>query len=107
MSIDPDNPELKAALESMDEARYMTDGRLAQIDKGMTQTEVRALLGPIPQRNERDYQDGKLQAWFYPKRPGEGQSSGGAAAVYFQQQKGQWTVYRTDFNAVEAQEAES
>jgi len=90
---DPDNPELQAALEEAEALRFMTEERLSQVRKGMTEDEVRELLGtPIP-HYVREYDEGVI-AWLYPAN-----EQGGAAVVWFRPRRGQLEVYKTDFNA--------
>lgn len=92
LSIDPDNPALKAALADAEAKRFMTPERFAAIKKGMTEGDVIAALGRPLQRNMRDYPEKKVSAWFYPKN-----DTGEAAGVFFNDKK---TVYSTDFDAV-------
>lgn len=92
LSLDPDNKELKAALESAQARRFMTAERFAAVKKGMTQAEVRRALGQPYHRNIKEYPDKKVTAWFYPKS-----EAGDAAGVWFNE-KG--VVYQANFNAV-------
>jgi len=92
LSIDPDNPALKAALADAEAKRFMTPERFAAIKKGMKEGDVIAALGRPLQRNIRDYPEKKVSAWFYPKS-----DNGEAAGVFFNDKK---TVYSTDFDAV-------
>ncbi|RMH16473.1 MAG: hypothetical protein D6696_18030 [Acidobacteria bacterium] len=92
--FDPDNEELKAALEEAKKLQFMTEERFAKVKKGMTQDEVRAVLGQVNLRNVHDFEDGKVEGWFYRKE------DGGAAGVYFRKRKGEWEVYKADFNAI-------
>ncbi len=95
LRFDPDNPELEAALAEAEALRFMTAERFAQAKKGMTEDEVRAVLGQVNLHNVRDFPDRKVLAWFFPT--GEG---GAAAAVWFRQEKGQNVVYKTNFEEV-------
>ncbi len=95
LKVDPDNEELKERLAWVQDMRYMTKERFDQVENGMTEPQVRELLGPVNLRNIREFEDGKYIGWFYVKDPDAG---GGAAAVYFQKQKDVWTTYRTDFD---------
>ena len=63
--------------------------------------EVRALLGTPKRSNVREYEDRGVTGWYYPKPKRE------AAAVYFQEKKGELKVYKLDFEAVKAEDAES
>jgi outer membrane protein assembly factor BamE (lipoprotein component of BamABCDE complex) len=93
-SVDPDNPKLLAELEKHKTLRYATQERFDQVKRGMTQDEVRAVLGPVNLRNIRDYPERKVVAWFYPKE------AGGAAAVFFETKDDRLVVYKVDFEAV-------
>jgi tetratricopeptide (TPR) repeat protein len=102
LQVDPENAELQAALEEARGARFMTAERFGQVKKGMTQEEVRSLLGTANPRNIRSYPEREVEAWFYPK------GGGGAAAVFFQKDKGDaMVVYQIDFEAVKATEGEA
>lgn len=92
LAIDPDNPELKAAMADAESKRYMSAERFSQVGRGMTESEVIGLLGRPLARNVREYPEKKVSAWFYPKN-----DSGEAAGVFLSDKK---TVYSTDFNAV-------
>lgn len=97
LAVDPDNPRLRQELEDALARRYMTGGRFAQVKKGMTEDQVRALLGQPNARDVRDFPARGVAAWFYPKN-----ADGQAAAVWFAKEKGIPTVYMADFNAVGA-----
>lgn len=92
---------VQTALEEAQDLRYMDEERFARVEKGMTQREVREILGPVNRRNSRDYPERGLFAWFYPRSP-----AGDAAAVYFRKKEGTDEVYRTEFNAITKEEAE-
>ncbi len=94
LALDPDNGELKAALESAQAKRFMTAERFAAVKKGMTQAEVRKVLGQPFHRNIKEYPDKKVTAWFYPKS-----EANDAAGVWFNE-KG--IVYQANFNAISA-----
>ncbi len=101
LSFAPDN---QAALEAKKEAealRYMDEERFAQVKKGMTSEQVKAVLG-TPNRNSiRDYPEKGLKAWYYPK-----DDQGNAAAVFLRKNKkgDDYDVYRTDFNFIKAKD---
>ena len=99
LKIDPDNQELKDAVKEAQKMRYMTEERFANVQKGMTEDEVRAQLGQANLRNIRKYPERGVVAWFYPK------DGGGAAGVYFNENKktGQYKVYEAKFDAVKPQ----
>ena len=101
LKVDPENPDLQERLAWVQDMRFMTKERFDQVENGMTEEQVRDLLGPVNLRNIREFEDGKYIGWFYLKDP---EAGGGAAAVYFQKDKDIWTSYRTDFNALEGQE---
>lgn len=102
LSFDPDNPTAQEAKAEAERLRYMDEERFAQIQKDMTQAQVEQALGPANSRNRRDYPDQGVVAWYYPKS-----SAGDAAAVWFRKKDGAWVVYRTEFDAVKAQNDEA
>jgi tetratricopeptide (TPR) repeat protein len=95
LAVDPDNPRLRQELDSARAHRYMTAERFAPVKKGMTQDEVRQALGPPNLRDIRDFPERGISAWFYAK-----DGDGRAAAVWFSKDKGVYTVYQADFNAL-------
>ena len=97
LMFDPDNDKLKAALAEAETNRYMTSERFSQVKKGMSENEVRALLGQANLHNVRKYEDKGVTAWFYPTS-----ETGEAAAVWFQPDKKTevMTVYQVKFEAV-------
>lgn len=96
LNLDPDNEKLKSALAEAEANRYMTEERFAQVEEGMTEDEVRDLLGQVNLRNIRDYEEGERIAWFYVR-----EQNGYAAGVFFERNDdGSYTVYSTDFDAV-------
>lgn len=102
LQVDPDNEKLQAAIAEAEANRYMTEERFAQVKKGMTQDEVREVIGQPNLRNIQEYPDKKTVAWFYPKGPDRS-----AAGVYFQQRReGPYKVYLADFDAVKSPSAE-
>lgn len=101
LTYSPDNPnvlEAKAEAESM---RYMTEERFSQVEDGMTEAEVEAVLGKVNPRNRRDFEDVGRAAWYYPKSP-----EGDAAGVLFHEKDGRMVVYDTKWDAVAKQAAE-
>ena len=76
--------------------RYMTRETFAQLKEGMDQEEVRSLLGQPNLHNVRDYPSRGVVGWFYPK-----DESGAAAAVWFRNDGGRFTVYLFDFDALQ------
>ena len=91
--VDPGYDRLEQALASAQQMRYMTEERFAQVKKGMTQSEVRAALGPVNLHNVQQYPDKKIEAWFYPRE------GGGASGVYFRldDSRNAYLVYQTTF----------
>ena len=97
LAVDPDNPRLRQELDEARARRYMTAARFAQVKKGMTRDEVRAMLGQPNVRDVREFPERGISAWFYT-RDGDGR----AAAVWFAKDKsGVFTVYMADWNAVD------
>jgi hypothetical protein len=101
LAVDPDNPRLHEELGKAKGMRYMTGERFARVKKGMTEDQVRALLGQPNLYNVRRFAEHGVSGWFYPKDP-----SGAAAAVWFDQQGAVAKVYEADFDAVETEGAE-
>lgn len=102
LNLDPDNEKLKSALAEAEANRYMTEERFAQVEEGMTQDEVRDILGQVNLRNIRDYEDGERLAWFYVR-----EQNGYAAGVFFERNDdGSYTVYSSDFDAVTPEQGE-
>jgi tetratricopeptide (TPR) repeat protein len=104
LGFDPDNEELKAALDQAMADRYMSEERFAQAKKGMTQDEVRQALGQVNLYNVREYEDRDVTAWFYPTAEG-----GYAAAVWFRENKksGELEVYQIKYDAVNPEAGEA
>lgn len=94
---DPTSEKLLAAKAAAEEQRYMTEERLAQVEKGMTEDEVRQLLGTPMRANVREYEERGVTAWFYPKA-----EPNTAAGVFYRQRRGELKVYEVDFDAVKA-----
>lgn len=94
LMLDPDNPDLQAARDQANADQYMTEERFAQVQKGMTPEEVRALIGTVNRHNLREYPERNVTAWFYRRE------DKGAAGVWFEEKNGEVTAYRVDFNAI-------
>lgn len=94
MMLDPDNPDLQAAVANYEELQFMTEERFAAVSKGMTMGEVRARLGTVNRNNIRNYEDKDVTAWFYRRE------DKGAAAVYFEEKDGEMVAYRADYDAI-------
>jgi hypothetical protein len=97
LKFDPDNANLQAALADAKTNRYMSTERFSQVKKGMTEADIRQLLGQANLHNVRKYEDRGVTAWFYPTS-----EKGEAAAVWFQPDKktNVMTVYQVKFEAV-------
>lgn len=98
--LDTDNEMLMAAIAEAEELRWMSEERFGQCKKGMSQDEVREVLGQVMPRNVQEYPERNVVAWFYRKE------AGGAAGVFFKEKKkgqGDWVVYNLDYNAVKPQ----
>jgi hypothetical protein len=97
LGFDPDNEELRSALEAAELNRWMSEERFAAVEKGMGEAEVRSLLGQANLHNVRRYDDKDVVAWFYPTAEG-----GAAAAVWFRpDDSGALRVYQIKFQAVD------
>lgn len=97
LQLDKDNAALQAALQDAEDNRYMSEERFALAKKGMTEAEVRDVLGQVNLRNIRKFDERGVVAWFYAT--GEG---GSAAAVWFQKDKksGKNKAYQLKYDAV-------
>jgi len=94
--VDPGNPRLREELAKAQARRYMTRQAFAQVKEGMDQEQVRGLLGQPNLHNVRDYPSRGVVGWFYPR-----DESGTAAAVWFHNDGGRYTVYLADFDALQ------
>lgn len=99
LAADPDNGRLKEELETAKARRYITRERFVQVKEGMTQEEVRRLLGQPNLQDIRPYPERDVVAWFYPK-----DASGAAAAVWFKSGDA-GEVYQLDFEAIQPPQA--
>lgn len=95
LAVDPGDPRLEEELAKAQGRRYMTREAFAPLKKGMSQDEVRGLLGAPNPHSVRDYPDRGVVGWFYPK-----DASGAAAAVWFAKAEGRYAVYLFDFDAL-------
>jgi outer membrane protein assembly factor BamE (lipoprotein component of BamABCDE complex) len=98
LALDPENPDLLAAKSQFETEQYMTEDRLAQVSKGMSEDQVKQILGTPHPSNIREYPEQNVVAWFYRRE------DRGAAGVYFQSKNDVLSVYKVDFNAVNADE---
>ncbi len=67
LAVDPGDPPLAAELAKAQGRRYMARDTFAQLKKGMSQDEVRGLLGAPNPHSVRDYPDRGVVGWFYPR----------------------------------------
>lgn len=68
LTMDEDNELALAAKAEAEGMRFVNDERFAQVEQGMTQAQVREILGPPFHRNIREYpDDGAAKA--FPERP--------------------------------------
>lgn len=97
LQLDPDNADVQRALEDAEENRFMSKERFALAKKGMTEKEVREVLGQVNLRNIRKFDERGVVAWFYATAEG-----GPAAAVWFQKDKksGKLKAYQLKYDAV-------
>ena len=98
MMFDTDNPELLAALDEFETNRFMSEEKFAAAEKGMTEADVRRVLGQVNLHNVREYPDKGIVAWFYPTA-----DDGSAAAVWFQPDTdtGVLEAYQIKFMAID------
>ncbi len=101
LMADPDSEKLKAAKAEAETLRHMTEERFSTVKKGMSRDEVRALLGTPKPINVREFENGKVLGWFYPK-----EEPRTAAGIYYRKKKGEFVVYSFDFDAIKADEEE-
>lgn len=95
LSVDPNNAELQQALAEAEANRYMSEERFAAAKEGMTEAQVREVLGTPFHANVRPFAEQNVVAWFYPV-----DETGSAAAVWFRQRDGGLKVYKTNFREV-------
>lgn len=100
LALDPGHAELRAELERTRAARFVSPERFSQVKTGMSPDEVRAILGAPNPHNVREYLESGpgrgVIGWFYPK-----DDRGAAAGVWFTKERGEPSVYRTDFSAIQ------
>jgi len=95
LGVDPDNADLQEALAEAEANRYMSEERFANAKKGMTEEEVREVLGTPYHANVRTFPEEKVEAWFYPVTP-----QGSAAAVWFRPSGDTMKAYKLNFEEV-------
>lgn len=98
LGSDKDNAKLLAAKAEAEKLRFMTADRFAVAKKGMTQHEIKKLLGAVKGVNVRDFKEQGRIGWYYPKE------DGGAAGVFFKEKGGVWIVEVLQFDAVKAED---
>ncbi len=100
LALDPGHADLRAELARIRAARFVSPERFAKVKNGMSPEEVRAVLGAPNPHNVREYLErgpGRgVIGWFYPK-----DDRGAAAGVWFTKERGEPSVYRTDFSAIQ------
>lgn len=94
LAADPENEDLRAALADAESQRYMSEERFSQVKRGMSDDQVRQLLGPPHYRNVREFENGTV-GWFYPT-----DANRSAAAIYFRKKGDDFEVYNADYRAV-------
>ena len=103
LMLDPENEKLEAAIAEAGALRFMSEERLAAVEKGMTEEEVRALLGTPITYNIKEYEERGATAWFYPTA-----DDGAASAVWFKADKSDTKkVYQVKFDQVKSPTAEA
>lgn len=91
LTMDEDNELALAAKAEAEGMRYANDERFAQVEQGMTQAQVREIMGVPFHRNVREYEDEGVVLWTYPR--GGGQP---AVGVYFRERNGQMQAFRLE-----------
>ncbi len=95
--VDPNNELLKEKLAWALDMRFVTRERFDKLEKGMTQEQIKAVVGPVNLRNIKEFPGDRI-GWFYRKNP---DTEGGAAGVFFEKKRGVWTAYELDYSAIE------
>jgi len=95
LRFDPDNEAVKQALADAEAKRFMSEERFKAAKKGMTEAEVRDVLGQVNLHNVKPFPDRKVVAWFYATA-----ENGAAAAVWFREEKDGNKVYRLNYEEV-------
>ena len=91
LEIDPSNEEARQRIAAAEGRRYVAMGTFAGVKAGMSDEEVRGMLG-LPREDwiKQVVQNGRVYSvWIYPK------ADGGASAIYFDN----GIVYHTNWNA--------
>ena len=104
LALDPDYDKLKEAIASAEEMRYPNAERFAGVEKGMTEQEVRDILGPVNLRNIHPYPENDAVGWFYGKNPELGRRP--PAAVYFQIKDDVYEVYKVEYGVADDEQPE-
>ena len=102
LRLDPDNERLKALMAEAEDRRYVTKERFDQVKNGMTEDEVREILGSVNLRNIRKYDDRGVTAWFYKKDAEAYPDVDEVTAVWFRKKGGREVVYKLEW-AVKSQ----
>ena len=101
LMFDPDNPDLQAAIAKAETERFMSPERFALAEAGMSEEQIRAVLGQANLLNVREYPDKDVVAWVDPTA-----EDGSAAAVWFQPEKdsGELKAYQVKYEAINPEE---
>ncbi len=95
LRFDPGNESVMQAMAEAEELRFMSEERFKAAKKGMTEAEVRAVLGQVNLHNVKPFPDRKVVAWFYASA-----DNGSAAAVWFKEETSGNKVYRLNYEEV-------
>lgn len=95
LGLDPGYEPLRDALEEARARRYVSREAFDGLKDGMSDQEVREILGQPNLHNIREYAEHGVVGWFYPK-----DETGAAAGVWFEREGGALKVYKLDFDAI-------
>lgn len=87
-------PSLEDKIKEYEDWRFITKERFDKVNKGMTEEEVKALIGVPYYRNIQEDPKKGVTAWLYKKR------EGGGAGIYFKTERQKvysknWTALKT------------
>lgn len=97
LRLDPDNERLQQLMADAEDKRYVTKERFDQVKNGMTEDEVRDILGSVNLRNIRTFDDRGVTAWFYKKDVEAYPDVPEATAVWFREKGGRLVVYKLEW----------
>jgi hypothetical protein len=95
LAIAPDNPELRRLVADIAAHRGVRPEAFSQVARGMSEDDVRRLLGPPNPQHIKAYERIGMVGWFYAK-----DGKGAAAAVWFDARSGTPRVASTDWSAI-------